>query len=236
MKWLLPALCALMVAAPAVNAQTGPAAAAADAYEQLYGSLEEGVDQGVVIDNMLAMLTDQLASDPDVAFLERTRPGSLAAMRAATRPIFLEYSERVRLLYRPRMIDVLRGGLTAEEAASAAEFYRTPIGRKLIEAMVASYRPAKVFDAALAEETVSSQDVESDIRGSAGLALASLTDDDFAELAREIGARPALAKLSSLLPDLARLRAVMEEEPLTPDEERRLETAITGSLSGPTSP
>lgn len=232
MARLLPALCALLLLMPAAGAAQAPPAEAADPYEQVYRVLEGGYDQALVVENALKMLTSQMVMNPLIALVENRTPGTLAALRGAVRPTMLAYSERVRLEFRPRMVDVLRKGLSADEAAEIGEFYATPIGSRLMAHVSASYRPANVIDTIGEGRKVTQADVEGDLDTSAGQALAGMSDAELAELTSELAARPAMTRLAPLLPAIAALRAEAEEAPMIAEEERALQTAVE-SVLGP---
>jgi len=227
MARLLLALCALLLLTPVAGAaQAPPATEAADPYEQVYRILEGGYDQTLVIENALRMLTSQMAMNPLIAQVESRTPGTLAALRSAVRPIMLGYSERVRLEFRPRMVDVLRRGLSADDAGEIGAFYATPIGRRLMAQVSASYRPENVLGTIDEGRKVTQADVEGDLGTSAGQALAGLSDSELAQLTTELAARPATARLGPLLPAIAAIRAEAEEAPMTADEERALQAAV----------
>ena len=148
------------------------------------------------------------------------------AAGSATSPIIASYSQRVKRAYRPRMIALLRAELSAADAAEIAEFYASPIGRRLISGVSQSYRPDTVLDTINEERAVTSADVERDLGSASQATLQGLSVDEAEALYREIEARPAIARLAPVVPKLAALRAQMEEEPLTAQEEAAIEAAL----------
>ena len=229
MRRVLLAFWALTLAAqPAAAQDTAAAQLAADPHERVYDTLTAQADDGPMIEAALDWMVGQLASDPNIALLAKSNPGLLDALRTATRPIIVGHSRRVRLEYRPRMIALLRSELTAAEATDVAAFYASPIGRRLVAGVSASYRPDTVLGTIDDERRVTSTDVEHDMDSASQAALQSLSAAEIEELNREIESRPAIAKLVPVVPRIAALRAQMEEEPLTADEE----AAIAGALRG----
>jgi FlaA1/EpsC-like NDP-sugar epimerase len=78
------------------------------------------------------------------------------------------------------------------------------------------------------ERRVTSTDVEHDMDSASQAALQSLSAAEIEALNREIESRPAIAKLVPVVPRIAALRAQMEEEPLTADDEAAIAVALRG--------
>jgi len=228
-RLLLPALWALALAAqPAAAQSAAPAEVTADPHERVYDTLIAQGDDGPMIEAVLDWMVAQLASDPNIALLAKDNPGLLEALRSATRPIIVGYSRRVKREYRPRMVALLRSELTAAEASDVADFYASPIGRRLVAGISATYRPDSVLGTIDDERRVTSTDIERDMDSASQATLRALSAAEVEELNREIESRPAMAKLVPVVPKLAALRAEMEEEPLTAEEEAAIEGALRG--------
>jgi hypothetical protein len=227
MRCLLFAFAALALAAQPSAAQVVQAAQlAADPHERVYDTLVAQADDGPMIEAALDWLIGELRRDGNIAVIEAAHPGFLKQMRAATRPIIAGYSQRVKLAYRPRMIAILRAELTAEDAAEIAEFYASPVGRRLVAGVSQSYRPEAVLGTIGSDEQVTVAEVERDMDGATQAALQGLSAAETAELHAEIAAHPAMAKLVPLVPKIAALRAEMEEQPMTAEEEAAIGTAL----------
>jgi hypothetical protein len=227
MRRVLLALSALMLAAQPVAAQeAAPARIAGDPYERVYETLIAQADDGPLTEAVLDWMVGQLQDDPNVSLLAAQNPGLLDKLRNATRPIIVGYSQRVKLAYRPRMIELLRSELTSAEAAEIAEFYASPIGRRVVAGVAATYRPDTVLGTIDEERKVTSADVRRDMDSASLQALRGLSAAEIEELNRAIESRPAMARLVPVVPKLAALRAEMEEEPLTAEEDAAVEAAL----------
>ena len=228
-RLLLPAFWVLTLAAqPAAAQGAAPAEVTADPHERVYDTLIANGDDGPMIEAVLDWMVAQLAADPNIALLAKDNPGLLDKLRSATRPIIVGYSRRVKGDYRPRMVALLRSELTAAEASDVADFYASPIGRRLVAGISASYRPDSVLGTIDEERRVTSADVEHDMDSASQAALRTLSAAEIEQLNREIESRPAMAKLVPVIPKLTALRAEMEEEPLTAEEEAAIEVALRG--------
>jgi hypothetical protein len=229
MRRVLLALWAVtLTVQPAAARDTATVGVIADPHERVYETLIAQADDGPMIEAALDWMVRQLASDPNIALLAKDNPGLLNALRAATRPIIVGYSRRVKLEYRPRMIALLRSELTAAEATDVAAFYASPIGRRLVAGVSASYRPDTVLGTIDEERRVTSADVARDMDSASQATLQNLSPAEVEELNREIESRPAIAKLVPVVPKIAALRAQMEEEPLTAEEEAAVTVALRG--------
>lgn len=239
-RLLLPLL-PLLFTLPALpaHAQVPPVPAqqaSGSAYAEVYDSILEAVDEGVVIDNISATMTSQMATaDPTMAELEKTFPGLSAAIVAGVRPHLLGYTRRVRDQYRPRMIAVIAGQLTVAEARDVAAFYRSPVGRKLLGGVVRNTDSKNAMAAAIKDQEVTNEALSADSRSTVQRAIAGLTREDLAEIGRQARAHPALLKLNGLAAAMRPVRLEMENSPLLPAEEQAIqlaiETAVTDHLA-----
>jgi len=234
---LLPLLLALPgLPARAEAPSASPSQVADAAHADVYTSIIEAVDENLVIDNISATMTSQMATaDPAMAVLEKAYPGLSAAIVAAVRPHLMGYTRRVRELYRPRMIAVIAGHLTVAEAREVAAFYRSPVGRKLLGGVVRNTDGKNAMAVAIKDKAVTGEALTADSRSAVQRAMAGLTGDDFAEIGRQARAHPALLKLNSLAAALRPVRLEMENSPLIPAEEaaiqQAIETAVTDHLA-----
>ncbi len=227
MHRVLLAFAALILVAPPCAAQAVESVSLASGpHERVYDTLIAQADDGPLIESSLDWLVQQLTSDPNIAALERGNPGLVKSLRAAVRPIIAGYSQRVKLAYRPRMIAVLEGELTAAEASEIATFYASPIGRVLVSGVSQNYRADAVLGTLETDERVTTTEVSRDMDNASQATLQGLSAEQTAELYREIAAHPAVEKLELVIPKVTALRAEMEEEPMTAEEEAAIETAL----------
>lgn len=182
MRCLLLAFAALAMAAqPAAARTVEPAGLTADPHERVYDTLVAQADDGPMIESVLDWMVGELERDSNIATIEAAHPGFLKRLRAAARPIIAGYSVRVKRAYRPRMIAILQAGLTAAEAAEIAEFYASPIGRRLVAGLTQSYRPDAVLGTIETDEDVTAADVERDMDSASQATLEGLSAEETAE-------------------------------------------------------
>lgn len=232
MRCLLLAFTALVLIAPPCAAQADETATlSATAHERVYDTLIAQADDGPMIEASLDWLVHELMSDPNIAALDRENPGLVKALRSAVRPIIVGYSQRVKVSYRPKMIAALEADLTGPEAAEIAQFYASPIGRVLVSGVSQNYRPDAVLGTLETDEKVSTTEVRRDMNSATQATLQSLSAEQTEELYREIAAHPAVEKLALVIPQITALRAQMEEEPMTAEEEAAIQTVLTDLFS-----
>ena len=222
-----------IVTVPRVQAQVPePAGANVDAHANLYASLQEQVDHKMVLDNMLATIARQIIeSDASMAIAEQKSPGLGAALAEGMRPAMERYSTRVTALYRPRMIAMLRGELTADEAASVTEFYRSDTGRKLIAKVSRNYDGSAMIGEALNQQDISVGAVERDQKRLIAQTMGGMSVEERDALAAEIMTRPAMVKMQAVHAKMVPLRAEMENTPMTPEETALLEQGIRAAVA-----
>ncbi|MEB3416836.1 DUF2059 domain-containing protein [Alteriqipengyuania sp. WL0013] len=233
MKTILAGLAALALAPVALA--TSPAAQAqeaqADVYVGLYDAMGSAVDMEVTVDTTVAGFIDAMRQMP---FGERPSEAMWKELAVVMRPLFLEYGERGQAVIKPEMIAMLRSGLTEEEATYLTEFYLSPLGQKVQRGIGESYDAKSVIgdavDSALTGEdgpAIGRAAVEADITRATMRSLATLTAEEQAELARVSSTGTAFQSLAALQPKMVEIRTRGENLPMTPDEERRMEAAMT---------
>ncbi|MFO6446007.1 DUF2059 domain-containing protein [Erythrobacter sp. NE805] len=224
---------------PPVEAAS-PAAAEDPAYGELFAAMLDSADQQAAYDGIAASIAREYAKVPEIAALEAAKPGLIAAIVTGLRPALVSYGDRVRAQYRPRMLAAFARHLSPAEARDIAELYRSPIGRKLMAAMSRNVTADSVVSGigtAMAEGKdpnaveVSRSQVEADMRRATASAMGELTPADFEALGQMARNKPALFKLNLVRGDIMQLRTAMENEPPTPDEEKRIEAAVIAAMT-----
>lgn len=224
---LLATLAATLLAPAAIVAQPAAEVARSDPYSQLYAAMEAGVDQQQVLDTMVNATALQMAqADPAIRDLEKAYPGTLRAMVAAMRPVIAGYSERVRLEYRPRMIEAIGDVLSAEEAEALAGFYSSPVGQRILQVASTSYSVSNVTEQHIDGEQVSAAAVARDMQETARRGVARMSAADLAELGRVTMTMPGFDKLPLMQQRIAPIRAEMENAPPTAEEEAAIIAAV----------
>lgn len=221
-------------AAPAAARAAEPAAeVAADAHEDLYGALVAAADNRVVIDNQIETLKAALAAqDPNIAMIEASRPGLLAAFGDALRPWMVAHSERVLERFKPRFVTMLREELTADDARRLTRFYRSTTGLKLIGGVVNSYTGANLLgDIDDLEAPATENDVRRDVTAAAWKGALELTAEDLRAPEADIFDDPALmTKMGVVSGRIVTLRTEMENVQPDADIAEGLVAALESSL------
>jgi hypothetical protein len=189
------------------------------AYADLIDAIDETVDKSTLISNGLAAIKRQMEANPDLASAEAVSPGILDEIVGSMRPVLERQNLRVTALYRPKMIGAMADYLTPDEAASVAGFYRSDIGRKLMGSVVANFNMDQTMASAMSEKPITETEVRADITSAVTQGLQQMDSKDLAEMGRQAFSNPALLKLQRVNPKIQRLRAEMENEALTPEED-----------------
>lgn len=145
----------LLAAAPAVQAQgASPAPAAAAQPDKAYGQLYDSIVGGFDFDALGARMVDDvynsmLRARPEMAALDKQRPGMRERFAAICMPYFKLWLPRSRDLARQRSIAELAKSLTPADARQLASFYTSPLGQKVIKAVANNLTFDAVIDASI---------------------------------------------------------------------------------------
>jgi len=226
---LLACIAAPLAMPQAALAQSAEASAQADnpAYGDVFDAMAEAVDNEKVLDNGLETMRKQLADTPVMAAAEAKSPGLTAEIAEGIRPIIRRHSERVALQYRPQLAAAMAEHLSPEEAGRVAAFYRSDLGRRMMGSVSANYSLEQSVATAMAEKDLAEADVTADIASAVGAGLKDMDPKDIAELGRQFMSDPALGKLQRANPKIFAIRARMENEPLSADDEQAINAVIT---------
>lgn len=220
------ALAPLAVLAPAAPAMAQAGDASDAAYGDFYDAMESSVDQGMMVDKALVVLGREFAASAEFKIAEAESPGLIKEMIDNLRPIFVSQSERVRKLYRPTTLALLARHLTPDEATSIAAFYRSDLGRKLMGGMVENYSPDATLSNLESQAPVTAEQVQTDISNATNATISAMSQDDLIELGKLAMAKPELLKLSLIGKGVQELRAQMENEPLTAEEDAAIVAVV----------
>jgi hypothetical protein len=219
-------LAPLAVLAPAAPAMAQAGEASDQAYGDLYDAMEGSVDQEMMVDKALVVLGREFAASEEFRISEAESPGLIQEMLDNLRPIFVSQSERVRKLYRPTTLALLARHLEPEEASSIAAFYRSDLGRRLMGGMVQNYSPDATLSNLESQAPVTAEQVQQDISNATNATISAMSQDDLVELGKLAMARPELLKLSLIGKGVQELRAQMENEPLTAEEDAAIVAVV----------
>lgn len=216
---------ALAVAPAPVTAQQSDAA-----YQDLFNAINEGVDHEVALDSTMRVVRREYAAVPEIAQVEKLSPGLIDELIKEMRPIFRDYQDRVRTLYRPQMVGLFQRSLSPFEAQDIAVFYRSDIGRRILGGVSRNYSPDATLENVENIENQSDEEVRGNVANDIGNAtaatLSELSQDDLMAVGQMALEKPALLKLGQINPQMIALRAQMEQEQPTADEAAQIEAVI----------
>ncbi len=231
---------AMLLAAPASAAQASAPPAAAQianpqpghpAYADLIDAIDSTVNRDVLLNNGLEAVKREMLANADLAAAEGVSPGLIDEILAGMRPVLNSQNLRVTALYRPKMIGAMASYLTPEEALKVAGFYRSDIGRRLMGNVVANFDMEQTLSSAVAEKDITEADVRADINSAVSQGISQMDPSDLAEMGRQALANPALLKLQNVNPQIQRLRAQMENEPLTAEEDAEIARVVEATFT-----
>lgn len=196
------------------------------AYSDLYAAMREGLDEGQIIEGSLAALGREFVANPDFAAAEAISPGLIAEIVDGMRPIIVGQSERLSALYRPTTLSLFARSLTPEEARAIADFYRSDIGRKLLGGLSHSFSPDATLSSIQTNSPVTREQVQTDVNAATSKVIGQMSEAELMEIGRIAMANPALLKLNSISGGVQELRAQMENEPLTAEEDAAIMAVV----------
>jgi hypothetical protein len=243
-KLLLPIAAALIAIAPAVQAQpAGSAQAAAAQPDRAYGQLYDAIVGGFDFDAMgLKMVGDvydsMLRARPELAALDKQRPGMRERFAALCMPYFKLWLPRSRDLARQRSVVELAKSVTPADARQLAGFYGSPLGRKVIKAVGNNLTFDATIDASIKGNGTASgkrADMQSSIAGATGEFLKSLTPAEQREF-NAFAQGNAFKQVGAMNAALARVKNPSSDEISTPEERAAFGKAIVDFLTSEMQP
>lgn len=235
---LLAACGAALLLAPATaSAQATPAPAPAidPARKALAYELAQLLSgEAIVMTQVRRVFADALPkgliADPNIAALEKERPGVVKAMIAAMEPVILRHMkiELPRLWERVTPIYATLGESDLREAMA---FYRSPTGARVIDIMMAEVDYAPLFRgmAESGDYEVRSEDVNATLMTGASKVSAGLTPEQRAATVA-FGASPAGRRIIALTPQVNAAMLTWTNEP-SPALDAELEKVAVAALT-----
>lgn len=231
MKHLLIAAASLglafaLPASTLAQGTTASSAAQTTAHVDLVAAIEGGIDQGMVIENQLAVVRSLWQADPNMVAAEAAYPGLFDAMIDAGRPVITRQSQELQDEFRPRYVAALAEALTEQEAARIAEFYRSPLGVTMLSGLSRTMDNRASIEGGVANGEIDMRDCDKDVMKSAGNIVGTLSAEEQAELVRLFTADPALMKMNDLQSVVVPIRADMDKAGMSPSRQKEIEAAI----------
>ena len=196
------------------------------AYADLVAAMQNGIDQELVIENQLAVVRSIWEAEPTMVAAEAAYPGLFDAMIDAGRPVITRQNRELQEEFRPRFVVAIADALTEQEAARMAEFYRSPLGVKMLGGLSKTMDNRASIEGGVENGEIDMNDFDKDVMTSAGKIVGTLTAEEQTELVRLFTTDPALMKMSQMQSVVMPIRADMEKAGMSPERQKEIETAI----------
>lgn len=209
------------------GAVSEPPAVEPSGYEQLIDAIVTGVDRERIIENQLVVVRDVWEADTNLAVLEENFPGLHDAMIDAMRPILLQTDAEMQSQFRPDFVAALTSAVTEEEASRIAEFYRSPIGAKLLSGLSQTTDLRQSIEQGVRNGgQLDMEDFDRDVAASSSKVAGSLSEAEQEQLVAMFRTEPALRKLPQVQQAMRPVRIEMEKASVTPERRQHVEQAI----------
>lgn len=204
----------------------------ASLHEQIYTVMEAGIDQQQIVDTIVEQTTLQMVGgNSALAAIEAEYPSFMRTMGDAMRPVIYDYSERVRLTYRPQMVAAMREVLSDAEAGSVLAFYQSDLGQRVMRANSSNFSADNSVRDVISGQQVAESSVMADSLESGRNVMNALSAEDRQKVMRLSIVDPGLRKMPQVLARISPIRTAMEMEPPTPEELERLGEAVDAAAT-----
>jgi hypothetical protein len=193
------------------------------AYGELIQAIDASVNWDTFYDSLTAAIAREYAQVPEIAALEKEKPGLIDAAVRGMRPVLKSVMARVENEYRPRKRALLARYITPSEAEDLTAFYRSPLGMKIVDQASRSMADASMLEGLgeeitsgkdLSEVQVTSAQVASDFDKAVRSTTGAMSEEELTELARLAAEKPALLKLATIRSEMLALQTqIANEEP-----------------------
>jgi hypothetical protein len=193
------------------------------AYGELIQAIDASVNWDTFYDSLTAAIAREYAQVPEIAALEKEKPGLIDAAVRGMRPVLKSVMARVEDEYRPRKRALLARYITPSEAEDLTAFYRSPLGMKIVDQASRSMADASMLEGLgeeitsgkdLSEVQVTSAQVASDFDKAVRSTTGAMSEEELTELARLAAEKPALLKLATIRSEMLALQTqIANEEP-----------------------
>jgi hypothetical protein len=220
------ALFALLIAFAVTLSVPAKAQKRDPAYDDLVAAINESVDKDAAMDNIIVFLKNTYAEDPTFAELEAESPGFLDDLMVEFRPIFERRVQRQITNFNGQMAELLARNMTVEEAAGLASVFRSDAVKRFNQRVSQAYSPDNTLSSMDPDDPITADQVRADAQKATATAIRDASPAELAEVERQGQASPGLKILGRLRPQLAAMRAALDNEPPTPEEEAEMDAAI----------
>lgn len=207
-----------------------------DPYAALYDVMVAPQNGSQVNARILAQARDALETDPNVRELELDCPGTTDVMFAVFTKYAPMYDEAEQAQKRIAITKLFRDNFTTEQAVAAAEFYGSPVGRKLLLAAVNNYTLSNTLTTVVkdvqagGEGAVSEKSYASDLKQSAMAGAATLSADDLAEIGRQVQGKEWFAAITKIRPQIYQMVVQIANSDFAPDVDKLVDRDLDAAL------
>lgn len=229
-------LLSLAVPVTPTSAQAAPAQVARedDPFRQLVRAVDEAADRDVVFERSLQdVRAGLLLNDPQWKSIEAEYPGTLDRMVAAMAPSLRRHEDRMIEQLQNESSALFAKVLTTHEARDAATFYGSPLGRKLIRSIAANFTTQSLVGEAIADNgqgKITTGAVQRDLNASTAAGIAKLSAAEIAAIEQRLAGATWVAKMQTLQPQIATLRARLANAPMLPAHQAEMDRAVAAVI------
>lgn len=185
--------------------------------------------------NTLREIYSVYEQDPDFADLEQSCPGTIKAVMDTMTPILEEYDIIELKLRKESITRILRNELSPEQARSAAEFYGSPMGQKLMGAMMNNYSLSNTLQSVMASENetplIDGETMAKDNRETALKAVGELSQAELEALSAQIGTEDWFVALAAAKPKMFEAGVAIANSDFAPHLDKRLDEEVEAAMT-----
>ena len=233
---------ALSLLAPtALAAQADPAPATthaqqANGYEQLTEALMPADLRAIAFEAVIRDTGKVMLNDPDFAYLEKECSGLTDAVMATMRAPLLEYDAVESKVLASEMMALFAENLTEQEAREFADFYKSPLGHKLMTVAAANLTFEQTIAGSVGEGEdapiiVQQRDVQADSQRAIAGSIKSLSAEELQEIGTKFAQISGFSKMQKLQPRMAALKVDVANRNLIPGFDERFDAVIEEAMA-----
>ncbi|MBX7458186.1 hypothetical protein K3152_08000 [Qipengyuania sp. 1NDH17] len=206
-----------------------------DSYEALVESMIPPGGLEAAQANTLREIRAAYQQDPDFADLEQSCPGTIGVVMDTMTPILKEYDIIELRLRREAMLEILKVELSPDQARLAADFYSSPLGRKLMGAVAANHSLSNTLQSVMASEDetplIDSETVSKDNREAAIKAVSELSPEEIQTIRSQIGEEEWYFALMATRPKMLEAAMAIANSDFAPHLDKRLDEEVEAAMT-----
>lgn len=179
-------------------------------------------------------IREAFEQDPDIADLETECPGTVDTMMTAAGPIFQEYDRIETELRRQAALRILRADLSRAHAQSAADFYASELGQKLVMSALSNYSLKGTLDSVMKSEeidvSIDAEALAADNQKTALRAAQSLNAEELAEINAQLAGQEWFKALLAARPKIFQAGLEISNSDFAPHLDQRLDHEVEEAM------